>query len=85
MNIDHLLNKIEILIATLKKDGKTQSAKFFLEQYEKIKTQKEDLHKDALERLSTCRAMAQYANFSINEENILGDIILYANELLMKK
>lgn len=56
------------------------AADYFTLRYENIKTSNN--HLESIKELSTCRAIAQYANFSISEENKLDKIVTYAVELL---
>ncbi|EDV5312496.1 hypothetical protein RM843_001016 [Salmonella enterica] len=63
----NLLNALDEIIIELKNNGKKQSANFSLLRYENIKNLNN--HLESIKELSTCRAMAQYANFSIAEEN----------------
>lgn len=74
-NLDNLLSSLEIIINELNKAGKSRSADFFSICYNEIKNTGGKLTSDAINKLSTCRAMSQYANFSLKEERLL-DIIV---------
>ncbi|MBN6046608.1 hypothetical protein JYK13_21775 [Citrobacter sp. ku-bf4] len=80
MKTKNLLNALDEIIIELKNNGKIQSANFFLLRYENIKNLNN--HLESIKELSTCRAMAQYANFSIAEENKLDKIVDYATAIL---
>ncbi|MFY0403629.1 hypothetical protein V8Z79_03380 [Pantoea dispersa] len=73
MNIQDLLSSLEKLIAELKKTGKYQSALFFIDRYNSIKGNV--INYDAVKELSTCRAMAQYGDFTYKEEELLNGVV----------
>ncbi|ECG8592420.1 hypothetical protein FNI11_22305 [Salmonella enterica subsp. salamae] len=80
MKTENLLNVLNEIIIELKSTGKKQSADFFSLRYDNIKSLNN--HLEAIEELSTCRAMAQYANFSITVGNKLDKIVSYATTIL---
>lgn len=80
MKIESLLNVLNEIVIELKNNGKKQSADFFSLRHENIKNLNK--HLESIKELSTCRVMAQYANFSITEEKILGKIVDYATAIL---
>ncbi|MDE9612436.1 hypothetical protein NFK58_15830 [Citrobacter portucalensis] len=80
MKTENLLNVLNEIIIELKNNGKKQSADFFSLRYNNIKNLNN--HLESIEELSTCRAMAQYANFSITEERKLDKIVDYATAIL---
>lgn len=80
MKIESLLNVLNEIVIELKNNEKKQSADFFSLRYDNIKNLNN--HLESIKELSTCRAMAQYANFSITEEKILDKIVDYATAIL---
>lgn len=74
-NLDDLLSSLEMIINELNKGGKSRTAGFFSVCYNEIKDTEGELTNDAINKLSTCRAMAQYANFSLKEEMLLDMIV----------
>ncbi|HEX4501525.1 MAG TPA: hypothetical protein VH187_10290 [Scandinavium sp.] len=80
MKTERLLNALDEIIIELNKNGKKQSADFFSSRYFKIKDANNNL--EPIKELATCRAMAQYADFSITEESKLDKIIDYATVIL---
>ncbi|MDX5631090.1 MULTISPECIES: hypothetical protein [unclassified Brenneria] len=81
MNFNSLLLSLEKIITELNKNGKTQSASFFISRYEEIKMKGSHVSREVIKELSTCRAMSQYANFSIKEEKLLDNVVDDAIEL----
>lgn len=79
MKTENLLNVLNEIIIELKNNKKTVCW-FFSLRYNNIK--KLNNHLESIEELSTCRAMAQYANFSITEERKLDKIVDYATAIL---
>lgn len=76
MPLNSLLTTLDTLIAQLQKSS-NESANFFIGKAAELRaasTGSSDI-REALERLSTCRAMAQYGNFSCAEENLLEAVI----------
>ncbi len=73
MNIQDLLSSLEKLIAELNKTGKHQSAFFIIDRYNSIKGSV--INYDAVKELSTCRAMAQYDDFTYEDEELLNCVI----------
>lgn len=68
---------MQLIIDALHKRKKNKSADFFLKKLDIIKKHaivSQETHL-VLKELSTCRAMAQYADFSLNEEDYLNNII----------
>lgn len=82
MKIENLLNAINELIVELNNSGKKASADFFMLKYEAIKKQNDAL--ESIKELSMCRAMAQYANFSLAEESKLDTVVECAIDILKK-
>lgn len=83
MKIEILLNALDEMIVILNSSGKKESADFFSLKYSNIKNSQNPLK--FIEELSKCRAMAQYANFSLVEENKLDSIIELTVDILKKK
>lgn len=73
MKIDNLLSALDEMVIELKNGGKKSSADYFTLKYNILKTS--DNHLETIKELSTCRSMAQYANFSTAEENKLDKIV----------
>lgn len=72
-----LLSSLSLLIDCLNKNNKKQSANFFIARLKNIVDSESDLiHiKSTLKELSTCRAMSQYAGFTLVEEALLNDVV----------
>ncbi|OAT34696.1 hypothetical protein M975_0074 [Buttiauxella brennerae ATCC 51605] len=83
MKTDKLLDALNELIIELQNNKKQQSADFFLLRHNNIQTLNN--HMESIKELSTCRAMAQYGNFSAVEENNLDRVVHYAIAILNEK
>ncbi|WP_143189414.1 hypothetical protein [Paraburkholderia lycopersici] len=72
-----LLNCLDEIYDELVKSGKIDSAQFFLKHRVEIDKMRNDPNKlkDVIRDLTTCRAMAQYANFSLKEEALLDEVV----------
>jgi hypothetical protein len=72
-----LINLLQLLIDVLNKNRKVQLAIFFEKKRDEITLYENDIKqtRQTLKLLSTCRAMAQHADFSLIEEKYLDDII----------
>nr|WP_071819520.1 hypothetical protein [Erwinia sp. Ejp617] len=82
MSIDNLLLSLEKIISELNKSGKIQSRSFFISHYDAIKASARGIPQDAIRELSTCRAMAQYADFTYKEEELLNSVVNNAIALI---
>lgn len=80
MKTKKLLDALNEIIIELRSSGKKNAVDYFTLRYNNIKKSNNPL--ESIKELSTCRAMAQYAGFSITEENNLDKIVAYAVELL---
>lgn len=78
MNTENLLSVLDEMILELK-NNKKQSTYFSL-RHDNIKNLTDYL--ESIKELSTCRAMAQYANFSVTEEEKLDKIVESATAIL---
>ncbi|WP_191490220.1 hypothetical protein [Pseudomonas sp. FEN] len=72
MPLNVLSTELDTLIAQLQK-SRNESAQFFIDKAAELRAASDT--REALERLSTCRAMAQYGNFSHAEENQLEAVV----------
>ncbi|MGP0013748.1 MULTISPECIES: hypothetical protein [Pseudomonas] len=72
MPLNALLTALDMLIAQLQK-SRNESAPFFIDKAAELRAAGDI--REALERLSTCRAMAQYGNFSYIEESQLEVVV----------
>ncbi|WP_426727804.1 hypothetical protein [Enterobacter cloacae complex sp. 330C8] len=72
MNLNNLKNALEQVIFELNANGKHESANFFQTRYDQIINFGDKIPFEVVESLSTCRAMSQYANFSLREEKAIG-------------
>ncbi|AOR63365.1 hypothetical protein [Pectobacterium wasabiae] len=81
---NELIISFENLIIELNNNGKNENASFFIDKLVKLKDMNLSLNNKikTMEELSRCRAMAQYANFSYYEENMLSDLIKMINSQL---
>ena len=79
----NLLYSLEEITNELKKNGKYESASFFAIRHDKIKNYGEEKTQEIIKELSACRAMSQYANFSLNEEMLLDAVV--NNAVALKK
>ncbi|NWB96073.1 hypothetical protein HX882_09245 [Pseudomonas gingeri] len=73
MPLTALLSALDTLIAQLQK-SRNESADFFIGKAAELRAGSSGVG-EALERLSTCRAMAQYGNFSYTEESQLEVVV----------
>ncbi|WP_338522063.1 hypothetical protein NUH87_17725 [Pseudomonas batumici] len=83
MSLSTLLTALDTLIAQLQK-SRNESAQFFIDKAAELKAASAGSGdaREALKRLSTCRAMAQYGNFSYTEENLLEAVVDAAADCL---
>ena len=83
MSLDLLIHYLYSLSSELVKTGKKDTAMFFSERCNILENSGIDSSdaKDALKELTTCRAIAQYGNFSFKEEEILDKAIEEAIDL----
>ncbi|WP_248799115.1 hypothetical protein [Pseudomonas sp. MWU13-2105] len=72
MPLTVLLTALDRLIAQLRK-SRNESVPFFIDKAVELSAAGDV--REALERLSTCRAMAQYGNFSDTEESRLEAVV----------
>lgn len=85
MQLTALLTALEKLILALRKTG-NGSADFFSTKLAELTTNTTGAIVDeALERLSTCRAMAQYGDFSFEQEALLEAVVNAAADCLAKR
>ncbi|BDR55733.1 hypothetical protein [Xylocopilactobacillus apis] len=77
MNIERLLGSLNVLVAALDKGGKTAPANFFSDKIKQIQSSCDDPGEldSVLQELTSCRAMAQYGDFSSSEEKCLDTVI----------
>lgn len=81
ISLNNLINSLEKIISELSANGKSESALFFTIRYNEIVKNGDKVPFEIIEMLSTCRAMAQYANFSQKEEALLDDVVDNAIEI----
>lgn len=81
MNLNNLKNALKQIIFELNANGKHDSANFFQTRYDQIINFGDKIPFEIIESLSTCRAMSQYANFSLREEKLLDDVVNYALDI----
>ncbi|MBD8577770.1 hypothetical protein IFR09_25690 [Pseudomonas syringae] len=83
MPLNELLVALDNLIQALNKDGKP-SAEFFADRAAQLRQPNLGAaeHHESLKRLSTCMAMAQYGDFSLEQEALLGKVVDLAHECL---
>ncbi|MGP3591500.1 hypothetical protein [Vagococcus sp. WN89Y] len=74
-NFKSLLLALESIVSELKRSGNNESASFFLLRYDELKRHSDKIPQKIIEELTTCRAMSQYANFTLKEEELL-DIVV---------
>lgn len=73
---------LQQLIDALEQSGRAQSAAFFLRHHALLSQDAPaQAAVEALHQLSTCSAMAQYADFSFAEERLLESVIDHARRL----
>ncbi|MGA8137599.1 MULTISPECIES: hypothetical protein [Pseudomonas] len=70
--VRQLSTALGTLIAQLQK-SRNESAQFFIDKAAELRAAGDV--REALEQLSTCRAMAQYGNFSYTEESQLEGVV----------
>lgn len=77
MKVENLLVSLSELVTHLYEGGKDDSANFFSHKIKQINNSLEDKQKLDLiiQELMTCKAIAQYANFSLSEEKYLAKVI----------
>lgn len=78
--MSELLKSLSEISAELRKTGKIDSAEFFSSRERIIGDAGSAPRavKDAVQELATCRAMAQYADFSLTEERLLDVVVSQA-------
>ena len=83
MSLELLIRHLHSLSSELEKSGKKDAAKFFSERRDVIANSEVHSRKvrTTLKELKTCRAMAQYGDFSFTEEEILDKVVDEAIEL----
>lgn len=82
--MSELLKSLSEISAELRKTGKIESAEFFSSRGKIIGNPGSAPRavKDAIQELVTCRAMAQYADFSLTEEHLLEMVVTDATACL---
>ncbi|MGH8780353.1 hypothetical protein [Paraburkholderia sp.] len=72
-----LLNSLDLLSPELRKTGKVESENFFAIRRGIVADRggEIDKRKAAIKELTTCRAMAQHADFSVAEEALLENVV----------
>ena len=82
--MSELLKSLSNVSAELRKTGKIESAEFFSCRQRIIEDGDSTSRavKDAIRELTTCRAMAQYADFSLTEERLLEAVVSDATACL---
>jgi hypothetical protein len=83
MNLNNLKNALEQIIFELNANGKHESANFFQTRYDQIINFGDKIPFEVVESLSTCRAMSQYANFSLRKKSYW--MMLLITHLISKK
>lgn len=63
------------MILELSVNGNKESAAFFQTHYDMIIKPVYTISVEVLEKLSNCMSMSQYANFSLRETQLLGNIV----------
>ena len=81
MNLNNLKKALEQITFELNANGKNESVIFFQTRYDQIINSRDKIPFEIVESLSTCRAMGQYANFSLREEKLLDDVVNYALDI----
>lgn len=83
MPLNELLTALDNLIQALNKAGKP-SADFFAERAAELRQANLSAaeHQESLKRLSTCMALAQYGDFSLEQEALLGKVVDLAGACL---
>jgi len=82
--MSELLKSLGEISAELRKTGKIESAEFFSSRGRIIgdASSAPRAVKDAIKELATCRAIAQYADFSMSEERLLETVVTDATACL---
>ena len=82
--MSELLKSLTEISAELRKTGKVESAEFFSSRGRIIGDagSAPSAVADAIQELATCRAMAQYADFSLTEERLLETVVTDATACL---
>ncbi|WP_387493112.1 hypothetical protein [Photorhabdus sp. RM96S] len=77
MTLANLLNSLQAISAELIKNGKGETAYFFIKRYDEIikSNNEQDSIRQIVKELSTCQAMAQYGDFSPMEEKLLESVV----------
>lgn len=75
--LPELLTSLDKTSAELRKTGKMDSAEFFVRRREIIAdaTSARNVVMGATKELTTCRAMAQYSDFSVAEEGLVDAVV----------
>lgn len=74
-SLHELFFALEKIVFELKKNGKSESSSFFALRYEALKKYNNRAPYNVIEELSTCKAISQYANFSLKEEGLLDAVV----------
>lgn len=74
-SLSNLIKSLEKIISALNANGKKESALFFTVRYNEIIKYGDKVPSEIIDTLSTCRAMSQYANFSLLEEALLDNVV----------
>ena len=73
--LNNLIKSLQRIISELNGNGKKESALFFTVRYNEIIMHGDKVSSEIIDTLSTCRAMSQYANFSLLEESLLDNVV----------
>ncbi|HGE6930264.1 TPA: hypothetical protein ACGCAO_002616 [Enterobacter cloacae] len=73
--LNNLAYALQQMILELSVNGKNESAAFFQTHYDMIIKPGYTISVEVLEKLSNCMSMSQYANFSLRETQLLGNIV----------
>ena len=73
--LNNLAYALQQMILELSVNGKNESAAFFQTHYDMIIKSGYTISVEVLEILSNCMSMSQYANFSLRETQLLGNIV----------
>ena len=80
--VQELISDLERLSTSLTALGKTGPAEFVKHQSNIMSTGAPDQQVGALNELYTCGAIAQYAGFTVDQENQLDRIVILSKQLL---
>ncbi|HCR2166309.1 TPA: hypothetical protein OND37_004755, partial [Enterobacter cloacae subsp. dissolvens] len=73
--LNNLAYALQQMILELSVNGNKESAEFFQTHYDMIIKPGYTISVEVLEKLSNCMSMSQYANFSLRETQLLGNIV----------